>query len=221
MEPFGYGLSESVEEERTIDKIVSELHTAVKKFGIEKYYLMGQSIGGMYSLYWSNQYADEVLGIIGLDAIVPGAEEMVKDIPKKVKTESFFNHIGIERMLSLFNGQRLFNPLPTSYQYSDEEIRMFRMFTLQKGYSKSQMNEINTLMENLNTVKAMKIPEKIPVVNFISSDYLKQFSNWKQIHIEVGNESSSNEVIEITGDHTNFVFDQRETITKKIKNWAK
>ncbi|OUM64920.1 hypothetical protein PIROE2DRAFT_8136 [Piromyces sp. E2] len=54
-----------------------------------------------------------------------------------------------------------------------------------------------------------KIPEDTP--NFISSYYVKLNSKWKKLHIEVCNKSMSNKVIEITGNHTNFVFD----LTKK------
>jgi hypothetical protein len=221
MEPFGYGLSDAVDDERVIDNIVTELHTGIKSLGIEEYYLMGHSIGGMYSLYWANQYSKEVLGFIGLDAFVPGAEEMVKNLPRKINKMSFLNHFGIERSLSILNSKKLFHPLTTSYNFNEDDIKMFRIITLQKGYNKTQRKEINTLMENLNIVKAMKFPEDTPVINFVCSDNVKRYPQWKKLHIEVGNESSSNKVIEVSGDQANFVYDQRETISKNIESWIK
>jgi len=221
MEPLGYGLSDMVDDARTIDNIVSELHAGIKNLGIEKYYLMGHSVGGLYSLYWSNQYANEVLGFIGLDTIVPGAEERVKSMPNTMKKFSIMNHFGVERMVSLFNSNRLFLPLNSSYHFDEEDTKMFRIITLQKGYNKTQRKEVNAVLDNLDVVKAMKFPEDCPVINFISSENTKQYPNWKKLHIEIGNESISNEVIEITGNNANFAFDQRETISNKIKSWIK
>ena len=60
IEPFGYGLSDAADLDRTIENIVKELHTCVETLGYKEYYLMGHSIGGLYSLYWANQYPEEV-----------------------------------------------------------------------------------------------------------------------------------------------------------------
>ena len=71
IEPFGYGLSDSTKRKRTIENIVEELHECVKNLGEEEYYLMGHSISGLYTLYWSQIYPDEIKGIIGIDPSVP------------------------------------------------------------------------------------------------------------------------------------------------------
>jgi pimeloyl-ACP methyl ester carboxylesterase len=221
MEPFGYGLSEIVDYERTIDKIVTELHTGVEKLGLSKYYLMGHSMGGMYSLYWSDKFTDEVLGFIGLDAIVPNAEEIVKGMPGKIKFRSIIDFLGYERMISIFSNRNLSRPLDSNYKYTDEDIKMFRILTLQKGHNELKRKEINALMDNMNTVKAMKFPKDIPVLNFICSENVKKYPKWKQLHLDVGDESKSNEVIEINGDNANFAFNHKDTISKKIKEWIK
>ena len=63
IEPFGYGLSDGTKRDRTIENIVEELHECVKNLGEEEYYLMGHSISGIYSLYWSQIYPNEIKGI--------------------------------------------------------------------------------------------------------------------------------------------------------------
>jgi len=60
-------LSDQVSEEKTVENIVSEIHTCLQKFGIQQYNVMGHSIGGLYSLVLSNDYPEEVLAFIGLD----------------------------------------------------------------------------------------------------------------------------------------------------------
>jgi len=220
MEPLGYGLSDIVEEERTIENIVSELHLAIKDLGIEKYYLMGHSVGGLYSLYWSNQYQQEVLGFIGFDMIVPNSEEIVNEKVKKFKNTAIKNQFGIERILSFFSSKILSQPLPSSYNYSDEENKMFRIITLQNGFNETKKKEVDEIIKNMNTIKAMKFPKNVPVLNFICSENINQYPNWKMLHIEVGKESISNEVLVIRGDNTNSIFDHRATLSKFIKSWT-
>ena len=46
VEPFGYGLSDETEKERTTENIVSEIHEALQSLNIDRYILMGHSITG-------------------------------------------------------------------------------------------------------------------------------------------------------------------------------
>lgn len=71
VEPFGYGLSDGTDKERSIENIVQELHECMQKLGCKEYYLMGHSVAGIYELYWANEYPDEVKGFIGIDPSVP------------------------------------------------------------------------------------------------------------------------------------------------------
>ncbi|OUM63580.1 hypothetical protein PIROE2DRAFT_61206 [Piromyces sp. E2] len=221
MEPFGYGLSDIIDEERTVENIVSELHTAISKLGIKKYYLMGHSLGGLYSLYWSNQHTSEVLGFIGLDITPPHFDDYVKPSSSAYKLVSVLDYLGLDRMLSLFNNRKLLISLYPNYDYTDEEIKMFRIITLQRGYNKVILKEDAATLENLITVKAMKFPANISVINYISSGNVKVYSFWKQLHIDVGSESISNEVIELSGNHLYFAVDNKDEIAKKIKSWTK
>ncbi|HEY4431350.1 MAG TPA: alpha/beta hydrolase, partial [Paenibacillus sp.] len=50
VEPFGYGLSDETDKERTTANIISEVHEAVQNLNIDQYILMGHSIGGIYGL---------------------------------------------------------------------------------------------------------------------------------------------------------------------------
>jgi len=224
LEPFGYGLSDETDEERTVEKIVSELHIVIQRFGIQQYYLMAHSIGGVYSLYWSNQHKNEVLGFIGLDITVPGKEVIAynKNASKNINLVAFADYIGLDRMLSLFNKKNLLRPLETKgYSYTDQELELFKLITLQKGYNKTQRKEISTLEENLVKVEAMKFPNTMPVINYVCSENLKNIPNWKQLHVDIGSESTSSEVIEIEGNPISFPILQRDAIFNKVSSWIK
>lgn len=75
IEPFGYGLSDLTEKERSTENIVSEIHEALQRLHIERYILMGHSISGLYGLDYVNKYPEEVSAFVGLDSSVPTISE--------------------------------------------------------------------------------------------------------------------------------------------------
>ena len=75
VEPFGYGLSDQVDTERSIENIIEELYTCLEEIGVHQYYLMAHSISGLYSLYYANTYLEKIHGFIGIDYSVPKQNE--------------------------------------------------------------------------------------------------------------------------------------------------
>mgnify|MGYP005748297559 CR=1 FL=1 len=72
LEYFGYGESNTTEDERSNKAIVEEIRQALKKLHIEPpYVLMPHSMSGLYSLYYANNYPSEVSAIVGIDASLP------------------------------------------------------------------------------------------------------------------------------------------------------
>lgn len=71
VEPFGYGLSDVSNEERTVENITEELHSALEQMDVKEYYLVAHSLSGLYALKYSQMYQDEVLGVIGMDTSTP------------------------------------------------------------------------------------------------------------------------------------------------------
>lgn len=69
MEPFGYGLSDQVDTERSIENIIEELYTCLEEIGVHQYYLMAHSISGLYSLYYANTYPEKIHGFIGIRSL--------------------------------------------------------------------------------------------------------------------------------------------------------
>ncbi len=71
IEPFGYGLSDITEKERSTENIVSEIHEALQILKIDRYILMGHSIAGIYGLDYVNKYEHEVSAFVGIDSSAP------------------------------------------------------------------------------------------------------------------------------------------------------
>lgn len=65
IELFGYGLSDTIDEPRTINNITDEIREAIEQLGLKDYMMIGHSIAGVYSLEYVDNYPDEVLGFRG------------------------------------------------------------------------------------------------------------------------------------------------------------
>jgi len=222
MEPFGYGLSDITESERTIQNIVTELHQAVQQLGFSNYYLMAHSIGGMYSLYWSNQYPKEILGFIGFDGSLPNESLKEADIEKAVsslKKISLYNTLGYQRVMGFFNKKFAFIPLYSSFNYTNEEYDMFQTISIKRSFNDNMINEYSHSLENLNVIKPMKFPAEIPVLQFLSSEIVSSTPGWKENHIAVGSQSKSNEVIILEGTHIYFFADNIKEVSNKIHSF--
>lgn len=149
VEPFGYGLSDPADTERSIENIVAELHTCLEEIGVHQYYLMAHSISGLYSLYYANIYPEEVRGFIGIDSSVPKQNEnepfdttklnLLMAYLSKVK-----NALGVSRLLSVGNPEKVIYA-DQNYSYSQEDLEVFRILSLDTSYNKTIMNELKQI----------------------------------------------------------------------------
>ena len=89
----GLGLSESINKERSIDNMVSELNQILEKESIKPpYILVGHSMGGYIIRYFVNKYPEKVAAMLFLD---PAHEDCIKlwrasrTEAKKIQLDSF------------------------------------------------------------------------------------------------------------------------------------
>lgn len=224
VEPFGYGLSDIKTGERTVEEIVDELHECICSLGCEKYYLVAHSISGIYSLYWANQYPDEVEGFIGIDASVPKQADE-EEFPISVITlnklvanfQKIKNVLGITRLQSIGKPENAVYA-DLLYNYTDKEMEVFCALSIDRRYNKGCMAELETMERNLEKIRDMKFPDNMPVLEFISKDNCETMKNWEILHREVLGDNERNEVLIIKGGHY-LHLEQREKIVEKIREW--
>jgi hypothetical protein len=166
VETFGYGWSELSNKERTVENIVEEIRTALKKSNIQgPYILMPHSISGIYSMYYANIYPEEVKAIIGIDPTLPQVLEYFEEsAPKMPKYFSYVAPTGIARLaLYLFP-----DLLPTAEKstYSEGNLRMTKAISAWKVYNKNVTNETNEIKNNVDKTVDMKFPSDIPIMIF-------------------------------------------------------
>jgi len=226
IEPFGYGLSDRLGTEREISTIVEELHECTQKLGCDQYYLMPHSLSGLYSLYWANAYPQEVKGFIGIDPSVPkqsDEEPLLISMAALNKLSAYFqkavNILGITRLRPIGHSENGIYA-DAAYPYSDRELEVFRILTMDFAYSKDIMNEIKHMESSLESVRDMKFPEIVLVLQFISGDNCELLDTWELLHREVITETDMSEVLRLDGGHY-LHFERKWEIVEKVREWVR
>lgn len=224
IEPFGYGLSDLAEQERTLENVVQELHACVKALGYEEYYLMGHSLGGLYSLYWANQYPEEVRGFVGIDPSVPGMNDE-QPFPVSItalnKISAYLskamNGVGLTRLMSAGHPENAVYA-DLTYPYTERELEIYRLLSLDKAYNKTVMNEMKYLDANVEAARGMRFPDQMAVLLFVSGSNCDLMSTWEQLHRDVLPENGRGEVIRLEGGHY-LHFEFLDQIVKYTREW--
>ena len=224
IEPFGYGLSDENSAEREISTIVEELHECTQRLECEEYYLMAHSISGLYSLYWANEYPQEVKGFIGIDSSVPNQFDQEPFLVSVVTLNKLSAHLqqiknifGITRLKSIRKPQKAVYA-DNSYVYKKEELSVFRILSMDFVNNKTVMNELDCMESNLEVVREMKFPKDIPVLQFVSGDNCEFMEAWEQLHREVITEMDKSEVVRLDGGHY-LHFECKKEIVDKVNEW--
>ncbi|GGA49496.1 alpha/beta fold hydrolase [Psychrobacillus lasiicapitis] len=167
VEPFGYGWSETTNKERTVENIVEEIRTALKKLNIKgPYILMPHSISGIYSMYYANTYPEEVKAIIGIDPTLPKALEYFDETaPIMPNYLSYVAPIGIAR-LAIYLIPENFLPIAEEGVYTEENLKMTKVITAWKGNNKNVVDEANEINSNIDKTNNMEFSSNMPVLLF-------------------------------------------------------
>ncbi|MCR8842325.1 alpha/beta hydrolase [Paenibacillus sp. SC116] len=167
VEPFGYGWSDQTSKERTVENMVEEIRTALKNANIEgPYILMPHSVSGIYSMYYANQYPNEVAAIIGNDITLPQALDYFNEPAPSMPTfMSMFAPTGVTRLLSYVSPNQ-FLPEAGKGTYSDENLAMTALISAWKGANKNVVNEANGMANNILKTKKMSFAPNLPVMIF-------------------------------------------------------
>ncbi|ALC85339.1 alpha/beta hydrolase [Bacillus sp. FJAT-22090] len=171
VESFGYGWSDITNKARTVENIVEETRTALKKLNISgPYILMPHSISGIYSMYYANRYPEEVKAIIGIDSTLPQALEYFGEtVPTMPKYLSYVAPTGIAR-LALYLTPDNFLPISEKGTYTEENLRMTKAISSWKGYNKNVVNEANEINNNIDKTIDMTFPHDLPVMIFTTKE---------------------------------------------------
>lgn len=206
VESFGYGWSDITDKERTVENIVEESRTALKKLNIKgPYILMPHSISGIYSMYYANKYPDEVRAVIGIDPTLPKQFDYRGDsAPTLPKLIGHAAPIGITRLVSYLSPD-LFLPSAEEATYSEENLKMFKIIFAWNGYNKNVINETNEIQHSINKMFDMTFPSDIPVMIFTPEEnkVINEDGKSKVIYYQAQLiYGSSNKLVTLEGGHS-------------------
>ncbi|WP_342544825.1 alpha/beta hydrolase [Lysinibacillus sp. FSL W7-1291] len=194
IEPFGYGLSDLTEKERSTENIVSEIHEALQRLHIERYILMGHSISGLYGLDYVNKYPEEVSAFVGLDSSVPTISEKKID-SSIIRTIKLLKKSGLAR-LQVKLGDDPYAVLP----YDDKTKEQLRILKHKNMYNPSQLNEAEMMYENFKAAENRSFPKNLPVIFFIQENH-PLTDRWIPEHKKQIEDSINGKVMTFEGDH--------------------
>jgi len=193
VEPFGYGLSDASDTERTTANIVGEVHTALQRLGFNRYVLMGHSIAGIYALDYVNAYRSEVSAFVGIDTSVPNQPGMDEPIP--VRELRILKSLGLTRVFHAF--------APDPYEgrpFTDEAKKEMRVLSLRNSFNADLASEAEQMPRNFVAAQSQSFPKDLPLLLFVFDDNTT-VAGWVELHKQQVTQSDRGEMALLTGDH--------------------
>jgi 2-hydroxy-6-oxonona-2,4-dienedioate hydrolase len=193
VEPFGYGLSDETEQERTTDHIAQETHEALQALGVNRYILMGHSIAGIYGLDYVNKYRDEVSAFVGIDSSVPTQGGMDAKFP--IKQYQLLKQSGFARLIVKLSPDP-YKGLP----YDEETKKQMSMIQLKTMFNPTLLNEMEHFSANFEAAKSLRFPAELPVLLFVQANNT-DVPGWLALHNQQASEVKDGKVVLLDADH--------------------
>lgn len=198
IEPFGYGLSDPASKPRTIENITSELHECLQALNINKYILMPHSLSGIYSLYYTNQYPEEVSGVIGIDTSVPN-QYNYQSMGSGYVGEKLLDNLGLVRIIAKIVPDLVF-PSDVAPEYTNGIINQIKKMSI-LNFANNE-DEKKHMKDNFEKTIGLEYPSDLPVLFFLSKSTIAANESWWLQEHEKQIESLQNaEIIELDGSH--------------------
>ncbi|MGM1047368.1 MAG: alpha/beta fold hydrolase [Bacillota bacterium] len=193
VEPFGYGLSDVTEKERTTENIVHEIHDALQGLNIERYILMGHSISGVYGLDYVNKYENEVIAFVGLDSSVPTLTEKIES--SQLEMVKWLKKLGLSR-LAMKLGTDPLAALP----YDDGTKEQMRILMHKNMFNANIINEVEHMYSNFKAAESVSFPTNLPIIFFIQANH-PVTDRWVPEHEAQVKNSVHGKVMRFEADH--------------------
>ncbi|UVI27719.1 alpha/beta hydrolase [Paenibacillus spongiae] len=193
VEPFGYGLSDRTDKERSTENIVSEIHEAIQQLNIDRFILMGHSIAGIYGLDYVNKYPNEVSAFVGIDTSVPSQGGMDVELP--LRTFKFFKESGLARLTLKFDADPY-----AGMPYDDETKEQMILFTHKNMFNNTMLNELENLYPNFKAAEHLTFPKDLPLLLFVQANNTDR-EDWVSLHEEQIKDSVHGKMITFEGSH--------------------
>ena len=207
VEPFGYGLSDQTDRERTTANMVEEIHMALQAKGIDDFIFMGHSIAGIYMLSYINTYPGEAKAFIGIDTSVP-TQPMFSMDTKMLRMADKLGFLQLSMTPP-------FGKAPVPAFVPEKDVDQYVYFTRNTSLNDTLLNELENLPKIFDDAKGYSLPKDMPVYLFVQ-EFNDAIPTWQALHEEQANSVDTSRMMLIDGDHF-LHFEHSELIVKETK----
>ncbi|KJB88037.1 alpha/beta hydrolase [Paenibacillus sp. E194] len=193
VEPFGYGLSDETEKERTTENIVGEVHEALQQLNINRYMLMGHSIAGIYGIDYVNKYPNEVTAFVGIDSSVPTQPGMDVEFP--LKRLEFLKKSGLLRFALKFSADPY-----KGLAFDEKTVEQMNLITKQVMNNDTILNEMDHISSNFKGAHDLTFPKDLPLLLFVQASD-QGVAGWVPLHEGQIKDSMHGKVVLMEGSH--------------------
>lgn len=230
---FGCGFSNPAATERTADRYVYEIRTALASLG-EKgpYILMPNEISGLYALLYATEYPKEVEAIIALDTIVAARADDITDALNLTPDAYRIRLKREEKAFHLLNEYARFTGLNRAtwfitehqFKYSQSENTMpllEELYHIHVG-NETNLNALAHSYDNHQRLAGIRYPAELPVLSLLGSKSVEGYyypeSDWRALHDSLITNPEIQEVKEIPGNPY-FAFSLPKAIAEEAKTF--
>jgi len=173
VERFGYGYSDIVDRPRDIDTVLSDTRTALSIVGeTGPYILFPSSMAGIEAIRWAQLYPNEILGIVGIDMVVPSFhlahENALASEARGQGFQSIFTRgLGIHRFMSSVN-------IPT---LTEDERTQATLLMRRNVQNRNWISEARAVIDNARVVSQESVPN-IPFLLLVSNEQDNVAEGW-------------------------------------------
>lgn len=170
----GYGWSDAGPRERTIEQMVTTLHTMLSKAGIGgPYVLVGHSFGGLIMRLFASRYPQEVVGLVLVDALseylFTRAPAIYRDWSRKLagtfQRLQFIGRVGLLRAL-VWSGQAQLLPELVTRQPEEWQGPLLAGGFLSGRNFGTALSELTLLEPSMRHVQETTFPNDMPLIVF-------------------------------------------------------
>lgn len=165
VERLGYGFSDVVSTERSVDTVMEQSRQALAAADIAgPYALCPHSLSGLEALRWAQLHPDEVSAIVGLDMAVPAVYDQMKVSLPMVRLGHAVAAVGLTRLMpgAAESDAIRFGTL------TEHEKDVYRAVFHQRTATRTMVREMQDLPANIRTVADAGIPSA-PILLFTST----------------------------------------------------
>lgn len=171
-ERFGYGWSEITETPRDLNTVLDNTREALVLAGLmPPYVLVPHSLSGLESVYWAQNYPQEVESIIMLDPNVPDMAETIK--PTFIMKIALSIMGKMSKNMSEDKAKKAITEKFSSASFSllsnDDQAAYIDVFR-NRTYTPDMLQEMKDLAQSIELVKSNPMPADVPLLLF-SSDF--------------------------------------------------